>query len=223
MNNLTLIIPAKNEKESLPKVLEELKRYNLNIHVILEESDQKTIEAISEYNCKIIYQNQKGYGDALIEGINSVQSEYFCIFNADGSFDPKELSLMFEKIERNNYDFIFGSRYEKNSGSDDDTIITKIGNYFFTKIGNIFFNIEITDILYTYVLGNTVQAKKLNLKQKDFRFCVELPIKAQKHKMKLGTINCYERKRIAGKKKVNAFKDGFLILSQMIKLFFEKR
>ena len=63
MNNLTLIIPAKNEKESLPKVLEELKRYNLNIHVILEESDKKTIEAISEYNCKIIYQNQKGYGD----------------------------------------------------------------------------------------------------------------------------------------------------------------
>ena len=40
MDNLTLIIPAKNEKESLPKVLEELKRYNLNIHVILEESDK---------------------------------------------------------------------------------------------------------------------------------------------------------------------------------------
>ena len=73
------------------------------------------------------------------------------------------------------------------------------------------------------MLGNTVQAKKLNLKQKDFRFCVELPIKAQKYNMKLGTVNCYERKRIAGKKKVNAFKDGFLILSQMIKLFFEKK
>ena len=93
----------------------------------------------------------------------------------------------------------------------------------FYKIGNIFFNIKITDILYTYVLGNTVQAKKLNLKQKDFRFCVELPIKAQKYNMKLGTVNCYERKRIAGKKKVNAFKDGYLILSQMIKLFFEKK
>ena len=88
---------------------------------------------------------------------------------------------------------------------------------------NIFFDIKITDILYTYVLGNTVQAKKLNLKQKDFRFCVELPIKAQKYNMKLGTVNCYERKRIAGKKKVNAFKDGYLILSQMIKLFFEKK
>ena len=223
MNNLTLIIPAKNEKESLPTVLDELKRYNLNIHVILEESDRNTIESISEYNCKIIYQKQRGYGDALIEGINSVKSKYFCIFNADGSFDPKELYLMLEKIEKNNYDFIFGSRYEQNSGSDDDTIITKVGNYIFTKIGNFFFNIKITDILYTYVVGNTEQAKKLNLKQKDFRFCVELPIKAQKQNMKLGTINCYERKRIAGKKKVNAFKDGYLILSQMIKLFFKKK
>ena len=106
MDNLTLIIPAKNEKECLPTVLEELKRYNLIIHVILEESDRKTIDAISEYNCKIIYQNQKGYGDALIEGINSVLTKYFCIFNADGSFDPKELKLMLEKINKDNYDFI---------------------------------------------------------------------------------------------------------------------
>ena len=54
MNNLTLIIPAKNEKDCLPTVLDELKSYNLNIHVILEESDRNTIESISEYNCKII-------------------------------------------------------------------------------------------------------------------------------------------------------------------------
>ena len=222
MNNLTLIIPAKNEKESLPTVLEELKSYSFNIHVILEKSDLKTIESISEHNCKIIYQKQRGYGDALIEGINSVKTKYFCIFNADGSFDPKELNLMLKKITDNNYDFIFGSRYEVNSGSDDDTIVTKVGNFIFTKIGNIFFQLKITDILYTFVLGNTDQAKKLNLEQKDFTFCVELPIKAQKKNMKLSTINCYERKRIAGKKKVNAFKDGYLILTHMIKLFFKK-
>tara|TARA_B100001063_G_C16486939_1_gene415467 strand:- start:54 stop:275 length:222 start_codon:yes stop_codon:yes gene_type:complete len=72
------------------------------------------------------------------------------------------------------------------------------------------------------VLGKTKEAKKLNLIQKDFTFCVELPIKAKRKKMKLGTINCYERKRIGGKKKVNAFKDGSLILAYMIKLFFKK-
>ena len=42
MENLTLIIPAKKEKESLPIVLEELKKYNLNIIVILEQSDTET-------------------------------------------------------------------------------------------------------------------------------------------------------------------------------------
>ena len=43
MENLTLVIPAKNEKESLPHVLEELKNYNLKIIVILEEQDIETI------------------------------------------------------------------------------------------------------------------------------------------------------------------------------------
>ena len=38
-------------------------------------------------------------------------------------------------------DFIFASRYEANSGSEDDTIITLIGNYIFTYIGKIFFNV----------------------------------------------------------------------------------
>jgi len=222
MNNLTLIIPAKNEKESLPHVLEELKGKNIKVHVILEEIDQKTIKSISNFECKIIFQKKIGYGDALIEGINSVNTKYFCIFNADGSFDPAEIDTMLKKINEYDFDFIFGSRYEKNSGSDDDTIVTRIGNFFFTLIGNIFFRLNITDILYTFVLGKTEQAKKLELKQKDFTFCTELPLKANQRKMKLGTINCYERKRIAGKKKVNAFRDGYLILVYMIKFFVNK-
>ena len=222
MRNLTLIIPAKNESDSLPAVLNEIKDYECKIIIIVEPNDIKTIESCKNFNCKIIHQSKTGYGNAIIEGMKKVDTEFLCIFNADGSFDPKDLNKMLRECEKN-LDFIFASRYMKSGGSDDDTWITTLGNFIFTKIGNIFFNIEITDILYTYVLGNTVQTKKLNLKQKDFRFCVELPIKAQRHKMKLGTINCYERKRIAGKKKVNAFKDGFLILSQMIKLFFEKR
>jgi len=65
-------------------------------------------------------------------------------------------------------------------------------------------------------------SKKLNLSQKDFSFCVELPIKIKKNKMKLGCINSFERKIIACKKKVNPFKDIFLILCQMIKLFFKQ-
>ena len=220
MDNLTLVIPAKNEKESLPEVLEELKNYNLEILIVLEKEDKETIESAKNYNCKMLYQDGKGYGDALIFGINSVKTELFCIFNADGSFDPKELIKMIEKMNDDEADFVFGTRYEKNCGSDDDAIITTIGNFIFTKIGNLFFGLNITDILYTYIIGKTSKAKELNLLSKDFKFCVELTIKAKRKGYKLVTSKAYERSRIGGEKKVNIFKDGFMILLQMIRLFF---
>ena len=121
MNNLTLIIPAKDEAESLPKVIEELNAYDFKVAVILHESDTKTIEAIKNYNLDIIYQKNKGYGDALIEGIKKCETDLFCIFNADGSFDPKEIGYMINMLKESNLDFVFGSRYQKNSGSEDDT------------------------------------------------------------------------------------------------------
>ncbi len=222
MNNLTLIIPAKNEAESLPKVIEEVKKYNYNINIILHPTDTNTIKSIENLNVKIQYQENFGYGDALIYGIKNCETKYFCIFNADGSFKPSEVKEMIEKLEKEELDFVFGSRYQKNSGSEDDTIITLIGNYIFTLIGKFFFKLNISDILYTYVLGKTKCANSLNLTQKDFSLCVEIPIKAVRNNMKISSINSYERKRIAGKKKVNAFKDGFLILVYMIKLFFKK-
>lgn len=222
MDNLTLVIPAKYEKESLPSVLEELKLYKVNIIIVLEESDHETIRAINNFNCKILFQKNKGYGDALIQGIRSVKTEFFCIFNADGSFKPEELKHMLNLSKNQNCDLVFGSRYEKNSISDDDTIVTLIGNKIFSLIGKIFFSLPISDILYTYVLGKTEQTNKLNLINKDFGFCVELPIKAHKNRLKLISSPANERKRIAGKKKVNSLKDGFKILISMLKLFFTK-
>jgi len=219
MRKLTLIIPAKSESESLPIVLKELKKKKFNFIIVMEKNDIETINSIKKFRKNIIFQKNKGYGDAIIKGINSVKTELFCIFNADGSFKSSEIRKMINTLLQKNSDFVFGTRYEKNCKSDDDTFITKIGNYFFTKIGNIFYNVKITDILYTFVLGRTKKIKKLNLKQGDFSFCVELPLKAVKFGMKLSTNQSHERKRIAGQKKVNAFKDGYTILKYMIKFF----
>ena len=221
MKNLTLIIPAKKEKESLSKVLDELEPYNFKIVIILEKEDLETIETIRNKNCEILYQKNKGYGDALIQGINHVKDELFCIFNADGSFNPSEINNMIEILKRENADLVFASRYEENCSSEDDTLITRIGNFIFTKIGNIFFQLNISDILYTYVVGKTQKVRDLNLKSKDFVFCVELPVKANRNDYKLTTSKSNERKRIGGIKKPNAFKDGFKILFGMIKLFFK--
>ena len=145
MTNLTIVIPAKYESESLPIVLDQfigksydvcvvLEKYeseslpivlsqfinkNYEILVVLEKSDLKTIDAIKDKNCKIIYQTKKGFGNALIEGINNSKTDFFCIFNADGSMEINEIDLMLKKIKNSNCDIIFASRYEKNSKSDE--------------------------------------------------------------------------------------------------------
>ena len=112
-------------------MLKELKNYNLKIIIILEETDSETIRSIKNFNCKIVYQNNKGYGDALNLGINNVDTKYFCIFNADGSFNPIELDQMYEKLKFQQNDLVFASRYESGCKSDDDTIITYLGNFIF--------------------------------------------------------------------------------------------
>ena len=218
MDNLTLIIPAKNEAESLPIVLEDLKSLNCKVLVSLKNDDISTINSIKNQNIKIHYQSESGYGNSLTEAIENCETELFCIFNADGSFDKNDLLKMRELCTEN--EFVFASRYLKNAGSDDDTFITYIGNKIFSFIGKVFFKLNLSDILYTYVMGKTNIFKKLNICSKDFRFCVEFPIKMKIFNMKYTSIASYEKKRLGGKKKVNAFKDGFLILAEMIKLFF---
>jgi len=220
VKNLTLIIPAKHEEESLPQVLNEMKDYECSIIIILEKSDIKTINSIKSFNCKILYQSGYGFGNALIEGMNSVKTDYTCIFNADGSFDPKYLNEMLNLCKENK-DFVFASRYMKEGGSDDDTFLTKIGNFIFSTIGNIFFSLNLSDILFTFLLGKTESFKKLYLKSNDFCLCVEMPIKAKRLGMNIIDTPSYERKRIAGQKKVNEFKDGFKILTYIVKSFFK--
>ena len=220
MKNLTLIIPAKNEEDSLPQVLEEIKNYECDKIVILEKSDFKTINAIKNFNCKLVYQTGRGYGNALIEGLNNVKTDYTCIFNADGSFNPKYLEEMLD-LCKSDRDFVFASRYMSGGGSDDDTLLTKIGNFIFSTMGNIFFSLKLSDILYTFLVGKTDSFKKLDLRSNDFCLCVEMPIKAKRLRMNIIDTPSYERKRIAGEKKVSEFKDGLKILSYMLKSFFK--
>tara|TARA_Y100000816_G_scaffold169817_1_gene121916 strand:- start:568 stop:1257 length:690 start_codon:yes stop_codon:yes gene_type:complete len=221
MTDLTLIIPAKKEKESLPKVLQSLEYLNYKIIVSLPKNDLETINSVKNFNILIHEQMGNGYGNSITEAINKCSTKYFCIFNADGSFEYKDLEKMLIKCKNN--DFVFASRYLRGGGSDDDTIITYIGNKIFSLVGRLLFSLNLSDILYTYVLGKTSKFKELNIKSNDFRFCVEFPIKIEISKMNYASIPSYEKKRIGGKKKVNELKDGFLILSAIIKLFFKSK
>ena len=218
MKELTLVIPAKDEAECLPKVLDELKNFDCKKIIIIPETDLNTLNSIKNFDCKIITQKVDGFGRALILGIKEVETNFLCIFNADGSFDPQYLKNMYNEL-LNNCDFVFNSRYENSGGSDDDTFLTLVGNRIFTFICNLLFRLNISDVLFTYVMGKTLAFKSLDLKRKDFRFCIELPVLVKFKKYKFISKPSYERSRLSGRKKVNELKDGFLILLCILKMF----
>ena len=86
MNDLTLIIPAKNESESLPIVIDSLSEAKFKISVALKENDIQTINSIKNKNLNIFYQTGKGYGNALLEAINNCETKFFCILWAKTIF-----------------------------------------------------------------------------------------------------------------------------------------
>ena len=90
----------------------------------------------------------------------------------------------------------------KGGESEDDTLVTWIGNQIFSLLTKLLFSSTLSDVLYTFLMGKTQSFKKLNVKSYDFRFCVEFPIK-----MCISEMKCYrflqkEKMRIGGKKKL---------------------
>ena len=216
---IDLVIPAKENFSDLKKFALTLTKQK-NVNKIILVLHTKNSGKINSKKVKIIVQKKPGYGSAIKEGMKHSKSKYACIFNADGSFNIKSLKLMIKKLDKN--DFVFASRYLEKGGSEDDTIITLVGNYFFTILGNYLLNIKLSDILYTYVLCDTKKFNKLNLINNDFRLCIEMPFKISFNNFKYASVPSYEFKRKFGKKNVNEIKDGFLILIEVFRCFIKK-
>ena len=221
-NNIEILIPTLNEEGNIEKVINELKSEGyINITLLDANSTDQTVKIAENNGCRIILDgpNISGFGGSVINGLNNLNHEYFCIFDGDNSFNPKAISEMMDKIS-NGADFAFGTRYLDNNKSEDDTTITKFGNFFFTKLVRYLFKINTTDLLFLYVVGKKENVSKLNLKQQDLRFCTEFLIKCYKD------FNCkevlsQERKRYSGVSKVNKIFDGIKLLTNIFQMYFE--
>lgn len=217
MLKINLIIPAKERVQDLYKIIRPLIKKSYINQIILVLHKKYEGKFIKSKKLKIIVQKHPGYGSAIKEGFKISKTKFSCIFNADGSFNLNDLPKMIRLAEQN--DFVFASRYLKNAGSDDDTFLTWFGNFIFTLLGKYFLKIDLTDILYTYVLCNKKSFLNLKIKNNDYRLCVELPFKVHFYKYKYTSIASHEYKRQFGEKNVNEFRDGFLILLEIIRCF----
>lgn len=222
-NNIEILIPTLNEEGNIEKVINELKSEGYhNITILDANSKDQTVNIAQKNGCRVILDDKSisGFGGSVINGLNNLKHEYFCIFDGDNSFNPNAISKMLSEIS-DGADFVFGSRYLNNSKSDDDTLVTKFGNFFFTKLVRLLFKINTTDVLFLYVVGKKENINKLSLKHQDFRFCTEFLIKCYKD-FDCREILSKERKRHAGVSKVNKIFDGMKFLANICSMYFKQ-
>ena len=113
---LTVLLPALNEEESIGRIIEEIKnvlsKKNINYCILVSDngSSDNTIKIAKDHNVLINHVKDKGYGSNLKTSIKDVKSKYLIFFDSDGSYDPNEIVPMYEEIKQSNIDMVYGNR-----------------------------------------------------------------------------------------------------------------
>lgn len=92
--DLAVVIPAWNERENLelllPALRETLEGLGIRWEIIVAEggSHDGTAEAAARRGARVIQQRERGYGAALMEGIQASRAPYVVTMDADLSHRP---------------------------------------------------------------------------------------------------------------------------------------
>ncbi|MGA2910601.1 MAG: glycosyltransferase [Candidatus Microgenomates bacterium] len=126
MDTLTVVIPVRNEAESLPKVVfslkEKLSALDYRI-LIIDDGYDYTEEALDRshlLDTNVQYINRppekrNGLAGAIIDGVAFAipNSEFVMVMDGDGQHPPEVTVRMLRRAQTKNADMVFASRYIK--------------------------------------------------------------------------------------------------------------
>src|SRR3989339_153104 len=87
-----VILPTKNEEESISYMIDEIKKLNLPIIVIDEHSTDKTIEIAKSKNVEVFQREGSGKGAGVISAVNIAHKKGYDIMvliDCDATYPPK--------------------------------------------------------------------------------------------------------------------------------------
>lgn len=228
---VSAIVPTLNEAGNIEKILEGIAGQNIDeILVVDGHSTDGTIELVRRSGYRLILQEGRGLGKAIMSGIRSTSGECIVIVDADGSHDPKYIPELIKKIDEG-YDVVVGSRYisgpkaknlffrNKRSSSHDDTFIREAGNRFFTYLCRKLYRLDIHDVLMGFKAFKRSVFERIAPSEDGQQFDVEMLIKAKKAGFMIGQVPVVEHKRGYGKSKLSVPYHGFKVLCVIIKEF----
>jgi hypothetical protein len=113
--SVSVVVPAFNEAEAIGPVVAdldaELRRRGLDSEIIVVDdgSADKTAEAVDPKHARVIrHPANRGYGQALLTGIEAAQHEWVLMIDADGSYPPSEILRLLDYAP--DFDLVIGKR-----------------------------------------------------------------------------------------------------------------
>ena len=229
---LSIIIPCFNEKKTIIKVINQikkLKKIKKQIILIDDGSNDGTREIIKKklYNKidKAIYHSKnKGKGSAIISSLKYIKGNLIIIQDADLEYNPKDYYRLIKPFSQKHIKVVYGSRVLGRKKKinyinlkDFPKNFRIFGNFVLTKMSNILNDQSLTDVHTCYKVFRKEVFFKLKLEEKGFSFCPEVTTKLSKlsYKIKEVPIN-YNGREVKDGKKIR-FKDALIALKTILK------
>ena len=191
---LSIVIPCLNEAESLSYCLEKAKRFlsenNVNGEIIVIDngSTDDSVKIATQFQVRIIKENERGYGRALTKGMRVANGRYIIMGDADDSYDFYHLMPFLEQL-RNEYDLVVGNRFKGGIQRNAMPFLHQyIGNPLLSFISKMFFRSKAGDILCGLRGLSKKAFERMELKTTGMEFCPEMIVKATLFKMKIAEI-----------------------------------
>ena len=168
--DLTVVIPAYNEEESLsdflPRVAEYCTRRNWKVIIVDDGSTDGTLDAARAYEqpdrIRVIHHKvNRGYGGAIKTGISAVDTSYLVTIDADGQHYLDDIDFLFAELQAADADMIVGSR----EGLKSASVYRDIGKWLIRFVANLLLDVNIHD------LNSGMKVYDTKLAQKYLRLC----------------------------------------------------
>ncbi|MCB0457373.1 MAG: glycosyltransferase family 2 protein [Flavobacteriaceae bacterium] len=177
-------MPCLNEVETLAicitKAKSFLEKEKIAGEVVIADngSTDGSLEIASKLGARIAHVKDKGYGNALIGGINAAQGTYIIMGDADDSYDFSNLMPFIEKL-REGYNLVMGNRFKGGIKKGAMPFLHKyLGNPVLSFLGRLFFKVKIGDF-HCGLRGFSKEAfLKMNLRTTGMEFASEMIVKA---------------------------------------------
>lgn len=141
-HNISLVLPTYREKDSLRQCILGFLETEMcsEIIVVDNNSEDGTLETISDLPVRVVHESVQGYGAAIMRGLKEVKTSHVIICEPDGTFSPGDI----EKILAYSIDcdVVFGSRTVMTFiwGDANMGVFLRWGNWFVAKLLEVLFN-----------------------------------------------------------------------------------